>query len=146
MTGVKLWSLEPMLKGKIVCCIHRARKTSGVAPTRSTWHAVKSLAVMLRIGCRRNASSRRISPRRVANNDVGGPDEGNHHQTHEARVASVTGTSQGIEKAIAVALAARGARVIATNLFKKRASASHSDRARPSGPQIIERRLQAYGR
>ena len=64
-------AVEPMLKSKGVCWIHRARKTSGVALTRSTWRAVKSLAVMLRIGSRLNASSCRISPRSVANSVVG---------------------------------------------------------------------------
>ena len=37
-------------------------------------------------------------------------------KTHEARVALVTGAAQGIGQAIALALAERGARVIATDL------------------------------
>ena len=37
-------------------------------------------------------------------------------RTHEGRVAFVTGAAQGIGQAIAVALAERGAQVIATDL------------------------------
>ena len=38
-------------------------------------------------------------------------------KTHEGRVALVTGAAQGIGQAIAVALAGRGAKVIATDIF-----------------------------
>jgi 3-oxoacyl-[acyl-carrier protein] reductase len=37
-------------------------------------------------------------------------------RTHEGRVALITGAAQGIGQAIAIALAERGARVIATDL------------------------------
>ena len=40
----------------------------------------------------------------------------NSGRTHEGRVALVTGAAQGLGQAIALALAERGARVIATDL------------------------------
>src|SRR5258706_5523716 len=45
-------------------------------------------------------------------------------RTHEGRVALVTGAGQGIGQAIALALAQRGAQVIATDLTPPRETAS----------------------
>jgi 3-oxoacyl-ACP reductase-like protein len=56
-------------------------------------------------------------------------------RTHEGRVAFVTGAGQGIGQAIALALAGRGARVVATDLEPPR------ETARKIGPEAFALQL-----